>query len=566
MRDGGTGLGPVWAVVACLAAGVLGCSPRYYRADADGEVYGVVAAKQKRVLGAERAFTIEPALGDPLEGLRGGGEPVRAARTAAGFARYSQDDLEAIPRDGVPRQPGAVVLSLRGALALAARHSREYQARKEQLYTAALDLTLQRHLWRPQWLGTLFAGGAAGAVESGSAGSTFSMSQLLALGGEVSVSVANDFVKYWSGGLDHSAATALAVDVIQPLWRDAGRLVAQENLTQAERDMVYAVRSFARFRKTFCVQTTSAYYGVLRSRDAVTNQWQNYERVRQSVERTEWLAAKGDLPPFEVDQARQDQLAAWDSWLQTIRRYQEQLDRFKVTLALPADAAVELDPQEVERLREAGLREIPLTLERVVRLALRRRFDLMNAVDAVADSERKVIIAANGLAPDLDLTLSASVDSEARKPLRLESSQGRYSAGLEAGLPLNRKAERNAYRRSLITLEAARREADEQRDQVVLDIREAWRTLEDTAARYRTQGESLKLADRRVESTSALLEAGRAQTRDLLEALRAQVSAQNALTSSLIDNILARLALWRDTELLRVDENGVWKEVTDVPE
>ncbi|MFW6108488.1 MAG: TolC family protein [bacterium] len=565
MRDGCTGLGLAWALAACLAGGLLGCTPRYYRADADREVYGVVAAKQRRVLGADRPFTIEPALGDPLEGLRRG-EEAAAPRAARGFARYSQDDLDKIPEDGVPRQEGAVVLSLADALALAAEHSRDYQARKEQLYASALDLTLERHLWRPQWLGTLFAGGTAGAVDSGSAGSSFSMSQLLALGGEVSVSVANDFVKYWSGGLDHSATTALAVDVIQPLWRDAGRLVAQENLTQSERDMVYAVRSFARFRKTFCVQVTSSYYGVLRSRDAVTNQWRNYQRVRQSVERTQWLAAKGDLPPFQVDQARQDQLAAWDSWLQAVRRYQEQLDRFKVDLALPADAAVELDPQEVERLREKGLRELPLTLDRAVRIALRRRFDLMNTVAEVADAERKVIIAANGLAPDLDLTASASVDSAARKPLRLETSQGRYSAGLEAGLPLNRKAERNAYRRSLITLEASRRDADEQRDQVVLDVRDAWRTLEDTAARYRTQEESLKLADRRVESTSALLEAGRAQTRDLLEALRAQLNAQNALTATLIDNILARLALWRDTELLRVDEDGVWKEVTDVPE
>ena len=39
------------------------------------------------------------------------------------------------------------------------------------------------------------------------------------------------------------------------------------------------------------------------------------------------------------------------------------------------------------------------------------------------------------------------------------------------------------------------------------------------------------------------------------------MNAQNALTRALIDHRLARLALWRDTELLRVDEHGVWQDM-----
>ncbi len=563
MRCSGAFLG-LLALVVCSAGGLLGCSsPAYHRADADREVYGVLASKQARVLGGERAFSIEPVLDDPLEELREG-QPLSAGSPSTSFAELTEEDLERIPKDGVPRQSGAALLTLRDALRMAARHSRDYQGRKEALYLAVLDLTLERHQWKPQWGGTVGTGASSGATDSVSAGSSFSMGQLLALGGEVSVGLATDLVHFTTGGLDNRAATALAVQVLQPLWRNSGRLVARESLTQAERDSVYAVRSFARFRKTFCIQVTSDYYSVLLQRDAVANQWQNYLRVRQSVERTAWLAAKGDLPPFQVDQARQDQLAAWDGWLQAVRRYLERLDVFKVQLALPADSLVELDPSEIARLRQEGLHEVPLTRERAARIALQRRFDLMNSVDAVADAERKVILAANGLAPDVDLTVSANVPSDARKPVRMELSEGTYSAGLEAGLPLNRKAERNAYRRALIALEAARRGADEERDQVVLSVRQDWRSFQETAARYSTQEKSLKLADRRVESTSALLEAGRAQTRDLLDAPRSQVSAKNGLTATLIDHTLARLALWRDTELLRVGEDGVWQEVTHV--
>lgn len=550
-------------LLACSAGALLGCRPGYYRADADREVYGILAAKRARALGVRDAFTIESPPDDPLEALRAR-RPAAAAAIGSGPAAGVEGDLKDVPADGVPRRPGALVLRLRDALWLAARQSRDYQDQKERLYLTVLGLTLERHRWKPQWAGSVSADGTAGATDSVGAGTAWGVSQLLALGGEVTVDVATDLLKVTSGGGGTTAASALAVRALQPLWRGSGRIVAQESLTQAERDALYAIRSFARFRKTFCFRITSGYYGVLRTRDSVTNEWRNYQQVKQSVERTESLAGAGRLPEFQVDQARQDLLSARDRWVQALRRYYEELDRFKVALALPADSAVELDTAEVDKLRTAGLREVRLPEDRAIRVALKRRLDLLNAVDGAADAERKVIVAVNGLGPDIDLTVSASVDTPGTQPAKLEFSRGTYSAGLEADLPLNRKVERNAYRAALIGLEAGRRAADQQRDDVVLSVREAWRSLQETAARYRIQEESVKLADRRVESTSELLEAGRADTRDLLDAFRSQLNARNALTGALIDNTLARLALWRDTELLEVDADGVWQEVTDV--
>jgi hypothetical protein len=65
------------------------------------------------------------------------------------------------------------------------------------------------------------------------------------------------------------------------------------------------------------------------------------------------------------------------------------------------------------------------------------------------------------------------------------------------------------------------------------------------------------LAERRIESTRLNQQAGRAETRDILEAQEALRQANNALISARVDYHLARLSLWRDMELLRVDENGV---------
>jgi outer membrane protein TolC len=53
------------------------------------------------------------------------------------------------------------------------------------------------------------------------------------------------------------------------------------------------------------------------------------------------------------------------------------------------------------------------------------------------------------------------------------------------------------------------------------------------------------------------LDAGRAGTRDLLEAQESLLSAQNSATASLIDYTLARMGLYLDMELLRFDETGI---------
>jgi hypothetical protein len=73
---------------------------------------------------------------------------------------------------------------------------------------------------------------------------------------------------------------------------------------------------------------------------------------------------------------------------------------------------------------------------------------------------------------------------------------------------------------------------------------------------FEIQSEAVTLSLRRVDSSRLNLEAGNAQTRDLLESQAALVQAQNARTSALVDYRLAQLALLRDTDLLALDQDG----------
>lgn len=521
------------------------CSAKKYRASADKEVYHILSHRRKTELGTDKRFTLDRTPADPLKGL-----PRRFQPLVPGGAAASEPG-----REGGPKDPPAVI-SLARAVEIAIANSPVYQNRKEDVYLDTLSLTIERHAWSATF-SALLSGKwqRVNKDESWVTDNGFGMSQNLATGATLSIGLGTQFLRYMTGGGGSrtGAASTLSMDFVQPLWRGCGQRVAQENLKQAERDVIYSIRSFARYHKTFTASVATAYYRLLRQRDAVRNEWHNCRRLRLSADRAANLAHAGRLPEFEVDQTRQDELRAQDRWIRAEQRYRELLDEFKITLGLATDAHVDVDDTELAKLSGAGIIHPPVSADGSVRQALALRLDLITAEDQVADAKRKVKVAKNGLGPDVTLVVSADVGTEGEhKPTKFRFDRGTYSGGLEVDLPFDRKAERNTYRTTLIALDRARRDAALLADNIKLQVRQAWRALQEARQSYDVQRISLELAQRRVESTALLLQAGRASTRDLLEAQSALLEAQNAVTRALVDHTVARIELWRDIGTLVV--------------
>jgi outer membrane protein TolC len=95
-------------------------------------------------------------------------------------------------------------------------------------------------------------------------------------------------------------------------------------------------------------------------------------------------------------------------------------------------------------------------------------------------------------------------------------------------------------------------------DTVKLDVRDAYRGLQETADRYNIEKNSLELAEQRVETNRLLLDAGRVSVRILLQSEDALLAAQNAVTAALIDHLNAKLSFFRDVGILQVRPDGMW--------
>lgn len=537
------------AVSAALL--LTGCTAKYYRESADKQVYEILLAKRKRAVNDTTPFTVDQGIQDPLAELPHRFQPIIPPVEGQSEPAAAQ----------APTAEPPAIISLQKAVEIGIRNSRDYQRRKEDLYLSALDLTLQRHLWTPQF-SALLSGKRQhiDGVDSWASDNSFGVTQIFATGATLSLALTNDLVSYFVGSPKTTASSLLTATLIQPLWRGAGRRVAEENLIQAERNVIYAVRAFDRYHRTFAVDVASNFYQALEQRDVVRNEWDNYRRLVDARRRAEMLAQAGRLREFEVDQARQDELSARDRWVRAEQQYRQLLDQFKISLGLSTDANVDLDANDLAQLARTGLIHPEISVDKAVEQALALRVDLMTAEDQVADARRKVYVAENGLGPDVDLVMSGSAGTATGRPAEFRFEHGSYSAGLNVDLPLNRTAERNTYRAALIAQARAARDAAQLADTVKLQVRQAWRRLQQARDSYEIQRISLALAQRRVESTTLLLQAGRASTRDMLDAQAALLSAQNALAQVLVDHTIARLQLWRDVGTLLISPEGELKE------
>jgi outer membrane protein TolC len=524
---------PRIAGIALLAAlPATACSTSVSREKADREAYCELAARRGRV---------------PL---------------TAGTLNLDAADAAARPF----RDVAVVDLDAETSRRLAATASREYRGRREDVYLAALSLSDARDFYRTKIdLGASVDLTLGPDAKSLAASPAATLSKGLELGGEFVLTLAQTFVRNLSSNpVETAMSTLTAILPTIPLSGPGSGIAAREDLTQAERDVLYSLRDYTRFQQEFAVRVASAYYRLLQDADTVENERRTEESLGGVASRTKALGEAGRLPGFQVDQAAQEVLRAQDRRVRAESAYADALDRFKLLLGLPIPTTVRPKGSEIQRLeaevKAAAAADGPgaaglATTTAAVAVALASRLDLANLRDALQDAQRRLAIAEKGLAPSATLrggTASASTPST--RPFAARSATpGTTTAGLDLGLPTNRVPERNAYRAAEIDVERARRDLEQAEDEVRVAVEGAWRAAVLARRSFEIQDKGVALAAVRVDSANENLKAGRAIPRDVLEAEDALVEAKNARTGALVSFAVARLELERDLGTLHPD-------------
>ncbi|QJW95869.1 TolC family protein [Frigoriglobus tundricola] len=421
---------PKFLFAAALA--VAGCSRAHYRKSADRETYPILAANESLAPGYDIGrLRLEPApvsrLADPFNPDRPPKPPDDPAAAVLmnhpykfrGYSHWGRDGytnaIEAPDWErALPLGPdGVLKLDTRSAAEIALVNSREYQTNLETVYEAALALTLNRFEFDLHWLGqnattyTHFGtGGVPTETNTLTSTTTAGFTRNLAAGGQLTAEFINNLTYQYTGGTGQFGSSIL-VGLTQPLIRGFGRQVRLEELTQAERNVLYAVRTYARFRKSFYVGVTAGtggYLGLLLQ----LQQLRNAESILKQQEETYRLYSElfrgGRASVVDVDVIYQGLQGSRLAVLNAKLSLENGLDAYKLQLGMPPRLPVELDDgplgrfvltapaadklrDEVEAFQRARLSELDAPPPAVV---LRRAFaalrDMAARVPAVGDS------------------------------------------------------------------------------------------------------------------------------------------------------------------------------------
>lgn len=289
-------------------------------------------------------------------------------------------------------------LRLEQCVELGLFNSREYQDRREDLYLAALPVTLERFNFAAQAFASERVIREAtgrdrgdGAANGWQIESEAGFTRNFASGASLLVRLANQVVVDFSNGRPDLSVSNFSLTFIQPFLQGGGYAVTLENLTQTERTLLYAIRSFARFRQLFYVviagngnytnnpyglQGLSANLGrgvganltsnpigylatVLRGA-TLENQRKNVASLEQFLRLFQNLKEGGGVTELQVVRVEQNLIRGRTDVLNATRQYLDNIDGFKLQLGLPATLPLELD--------DTPLRPIRLQLEKYERV------------------------------------------------------------------------------------------------------------------------------------------------------------------------------------------------------
>ncbi len=212
-----------------------------------------------------------------------------------------------------------------------------------------------------------------------------------------------------------------------------------------------------------------------------------------------------------------------------------------------------------------GLTPIEIDVDDAMLTALTLRFELMNQREQLADNWRGIKLAGDDLKSILNVRASQEVRTRSgvNRPFdfTFEDSQTRVTMTFDA--PLNRRAQRNQYRASLINYNLAFRNLINAEDQVKFQVRNTLRELQVDREQYEIAVSSAALAFERVVSTRTQLEQdyGRITARDVFEAQQDYTRSLTTLAGTHIGYLIDRIQLFMDLELLMVDDDGFWPEL-----
>jgi outer membrane protein TolC len=269
------------------------------------------------------------------------------------LARVYSESFEGADVAGLQSQERG--LTLENIVELGLLNSRELQTQKETLYKAALAVSLEQFAYFLKF--TPFGNGGdvlyrrlntdGHYVSELHTTANAEVDRLMATGGTFVGRFANNVILTFNGpnGFASDVSSQLLFDLSQPfLQRD----IRFEPLTRAERNLVYAARTYLRYRRTYFVQLATSYYASLRLYRQIAIESQNYFSLSGAHQQALVELEAGLRSRIQAEQIEQNMLAGRSRLIAAGVNLERALDRLKIDMGLPPELPLRIDLDELE--------------------------------------------------------------------------------------------------------------------------------------------------------------------------------------------------------------------------
>ena len=339
-------------------------------------------------------------------------------------------------------------------------------------------------------------------------------------------------------GSDHGT---VGLQLTQPLMRGRGFLSPKSDLVQsAISNTSVSNHELYQTRQATAVAVVSAYFNAVLAAEQVIVQEKAVGFAQAAYDGASKREEAGLIAGIEVTRA-ETSLAQTKDRLQIQRQAAKgAIDQLMLAIGL----GVGEGPELIDPVPEPEKMPAVPGIEDAISTALKNRTELGVYDTRLSDRQRRLAIARDQLRPSLDLI--GSYNSSDPGPGAISSSifdVASFSTGLQFSFPLDMRTAREDRDTAARELQNVGDQRAYKKDQIVKEVRAAFRSLESARTSITIYSQNLSAAEERLHMAQRMTEEGLGSNREELEAREALVQVQSSLLAAKNDYYLAGVNL-----------------------
>ena len=427
-----------------------------------------------------------------------------------------------------------LTLTLESALTMAVNQNRQLMIAEDSMENACFQVSIAEsdfdYQIRPRGDLGYIGGGKAGTGAAVGSGIDITKKNIYGTKFSINPSIQKAHNKY---------NTTLNMVVTQPILRGFGKEYNLTHLRGAQFSYRSSLRSLCIAQSNLFIKTISALYEVLKAEKSVLLNNESHMRVKKLYQAALLKSKLGLSDPLDVYRAESEMRHAEDALKASEDRLESVNDTLRDILALSSDTEI---------LVSLPLEYVPkeIDLDKAIEIAEVNRVEIAQAFDQEQEAIRMSLIANERLLPELNLVFNFAntganeIFTSTWDYRRRESTWG---IGFTTSTDFNPAAAKAAYEQAMLSSEAAARNVEQVKANIIFEVKRTIRNLERSKERIALQEKQIHSAQGELKLAQIKFDRGMGNNFDLIQAEKSLRNAELSYVHALIDYIVGEFQL-----------------------